>query len=84
MVYPKQSWEKKIFSSKSMTKLEDLTVCLVFFKSSCEEGPTELVQRLAYRESSHRPKGAARHKTDLVWLLTPILVGRKGVFYMFK
>ena len=48
-------------------------------------GPTELVQLSAYRGSSHRRKGAARNIIDMVWLYrSPILVGRKGVFYLFN
>jgi hypothetical protein len=33
----------------------------------CRE-PTDLVQHLAYRGSSHRLKGAARHKIDMIRL----------------
>ncbi len=35
--------------------------------------------------SSHRRKTIASHKFGMVWLyLSPILVGRRGVFYSFK
>jgi hypothetical protein len=51
-----------------------------------KRGPTELVQHLVYRGSSHWRKDAARLLFDIVWLhrsvRSPILVGERGVFIL--
>jgi hypothetical protein len=49
-------------------------------------GTTELVQHFCLWGSSHRPKSAAWHKFDLVWLYNSCLspVGRRGVVYSFQ
>jgi hypothetical protein len=48
-------------------------------------GSTALVQYLAYSGSSHRRKGAARHKFDMFSLYrSPISMGRRGIIYTFK
>ncbi len=45
----------------------DTSQKLLIDSTSCR-GCTELVQHFAYRGSSHRRKGAARHVIDMVWL----------------
>jgi hypothetical protein len=41
-----------------------------------------LIQHFAYRRSSRRRKGAARHIIDMVWLYrSPIPVGRRVVLF---
>ncbi len=41
-------------------------------------GRTEFVQHLAYSESSHWRKGAARHTIDMVWLWLAYPSRREG------
>jgi hypothetical protein len=51
----------------------------------CYRGSTELVQHFVERGNLHRRKDTASHKIDMVWLYrSPILVGRRGVFNLFK
>jgi hypothetical protein len=51
----------------------------------CSRGPTELVQRSAYRGSSHRHKGAASHiNRHGLAISLAYSSGEEGVFYMFK
>jgi hypothetical protein len=46
--------------------------------NDCYREPTELVQHFAYRESSYRCKGDARHVIGMVWQYrSPIPVARR-------
>ncbi len=48
-------------------------------------GPNELVQHSAFKGSSHRRKGAARHKIDTVWLYPLSCPSEEErVYYFFK